>query len=282
MRLTILGSGSPEPHIRRASSGYLVETEKSRILFDCGGGVFDRLLQAGHNPGDVDTLIFSHLHSDHMMDYARLVHAAWDAGGVPLRVTGPTPIGRITHQLFGPDGVFSDDLRARTELAPSQAVWLARGGTLPRPWPAPRVTEIAPGDTIDGPDWQVQSIVAPHAQPALTCMAFRLTSGDRSFVYSGDTALTPELEALSADADLLLHWCYRLSTDEVPPELASMTPTPKEIGAMAARASVRRVFLTHFRAHMDTDAGHASARDDLAATFPGPAGIVEDLDRYDI
>ena len=47
MKLTILGSGSPEAHVRRASSGYLVEVGNDRILFDCGGGVFDNLLRYG-------------------------------------------------------------------------------------------------------------------------------------------------------------------------------------------------------------------------------------------
>jgi Metal-dependent hydrolases of the beta-lactamase superfamily III len=58
MKLTILGSGSPEAHVRRASSGYLLEAAGDVILFDCGGGVFDNLLRAGRKPSDV-THLFS-------------------------------------------------------------------------------------------------------------------------------------------------------------------------------------------------------------------------------
>ena len=68
MKVTVLGSGSPEAYARRASSGYLVEVAGDRLLFDCGGGVFDNLLRAGHRPSKIDHLFFSHLHSDHMMD----------------------------------------------------------------------------------------------------------------------------------------------------------------------------------------------------------------------
>ena len=50
MKITLLGTGSPEANARRASSGYLVESGDDVILFDCGGGVFDRLLQAGYKP----------------------------------------------------------------------------------------------------------------------------------------------------------------------------------------------------------------------------------------
>ena len=99
MKLTILGSGSPEAYARRASSGYLVEIGDTKILFDCGGGVVDRLLKAGFIPSDVDFLFFSHLHSDHMMDYGRLVHAAWEEAGKVIRVFGPAPIGEITTRF---------------------------------------------------------------------------------------------------------------------------------------------------------------------------------------
>jgi len=88
MKLTVLGSGSPEAYIRRASTGYLVEIGTDRILLDCGGGVFDNLVRSGRLPSDITHLFLSHLHTDHMMDYARLVHAAWDEGAPPLKVWG--------------------------------------------------------------------------------------------------------------------------------------------------------------------------------------------------
>ncbi|MEM6465150.1 MAG: MBL fold metallo-hydrolase, partial [Pseudomonadota bacterium] len=211
MRLTVLGSGSPEAHARRASSGYLLEVAGAHLLFDCGGGVVDRLLQTGRRPADVDALFLSHLHSDHMMDYARLVHSAWDDGAAPLPVYGPQPTAEITEKLFGRDGVFAEDLRARTELAPSQAVWVARGGTLPRTWPAPVVTEIAKGKVIEGAGWRVTVIEVPHAQPVLTCLAFAVEDGAGCrFVYSGDAGKDAGLERLCAGADAVLHWCYRL------------------------------------------------------------------------
>ena len=161
-----------------------------------------------------------------MMDYARLVHAAWDEGAAPLKVYGPAPIARITEGYFGKSGVMSQDLRARTELVPSQEVWKARGGTLPRPWPTPDVTEITPGFALEGEGWTLTSCQAPHAQPVLECMAFRLEADGASFVYSGDAALSTQMERLISEADTLLHWCYRL--DDVPahPMMIEMTPPP--------------------------------------------------------
>lgn len=281
MRLTCLGTGTPEPHARRASSGYLLEIGADRILLDCGGGVFDRLLQAGFRPKDITHLFFTHLHSDHMMDYARLVHAAWDEGGAPLKVFGPAPIGDITRGYFGERGVMRHDLAARTELGPSQQVWLARGGTLPRDWPAPEVTEIRPGAAVEGEGWRLSSCSVPHAQPYLECMGFAVEAEGHRIVYSGDAGLNEPLEHLAEGADLLIHWCYRFDGEDAAPDMAQMTPTPREIATMAARARVKHLLLSHIRVKHDTDDQKAAAVTAMQEVFPGTCGIAEDLDDFD-
>ena len=268
--------------MRRASSGYLVEAGTDKILFDCGGGVVDRLLQAGHQPADVTHLFFSHLHSDHMMDYARLVHSAWDEGAAPLQVWGPPPIARISEGYFGEHGVMAHDLHARTSFLPSQEVWKARGGTLPRRWPTPEIAEVMPGFSVDGAGWSVTSREVPHMQPALDCMALRIEVGGAVFAYSGDAGLTADAQAFYTGADLLIHWCYRLDGEEMHPELMRLSPTPSEIGAMAAHAGVKRLCLTHFRKHMDGPGLNEAALEAAQAAFGGPVQIAEDLDILDL
>ena len=278
MKLTLLGTGSPEAHAPRASSGYLIETESDRLLFDCGGGVFDRLVQSGRMPSDLTHLIFSHLHSDHMIDYARLIHARWDEGGTDLPVFGPAPITEITDRLFGPSGALAFDLTARCDLPQSQKVWQARGGTLPRPWPAPKVTEIAAGFDLDGTDWHLRAINVPHAQPFLTCLGFRIEAQGKSIVYAGDSGHSPELEELIQNADLLIHWCYRLSHEPLPdPSFAETSVGHIETAAMAERAGVKHLILTHWRVQHDTDATKARVREEVSNAFSGRFDIAEDL-----
>ncbi len=277
MKITCLGTGCPEPNPRRASSGYLVETGNDVILFDCGGGVFDRLTQSGRKPSDITHLFFTHLHSDHMMDYARLVHAAWDEGGEPIVVYGPAPIAGITQKLFGNDGVFATDLKARTENPGSQEVWVERGGTLPRPWPKPLVSEVEPGFSFQGDGWILSSCSVPHAQPQLTCMAFRIDAEGKSFAYSGDSALCNEFEALAKDADLLIHWCYRLAGDEINVFVRKMSPDPIEIARLASRCRVGQLLITHLRSSMDEKQTRSQMRLQLSDNFSGQSGIAEDL-----
>lgn len=282
MKLTILGSGSPEAYLRRASSGYLLEIGNDKILFDCGGGVVDNLLRSGRLPKDITHLFFTHYHSDHMMDYARLVHAAWDEGGAPLKVFGPKPLADINEGYFGVNGVLNNDLRARTELTASQQVWVARGGTLPRPWPTPEITEIEPGYSYEGDGWTLKSGQATHAQPILECLAFSVEHSGKKFVYSGDSGINPSVTALSENADFLLHWCYRGSGEQVHPVLMRNSPDPGEVARMAESVGAKRLYLTHFRVHMDTEAGHSAAHNDLAEHFSGESGLVEDLQSFEI
>lgn len=277
MKLHILGSGSPEPHARRASSGYLVEVAGERLLFDCGGGVVSRLIEAGFEPADIDYLFLSHLHSDHMIDYARLIHAAWDMGDKRIKVFGPPPLAHIHERLFGADGALAHDLRARTEYAPSQEVWRQRGGVIPRPLPSPTITEIDPSFSLSTPRWALTTCEVPHAQPHLVCLAFRLETGGKSFVYSGDAGLCDGMRELCREADLLLHWCYRADGQRIHPELDARSPTPSEIARFAESLGVKRLLLTHIRVQMDAPDQSRAALEALEQNFSGPSGIAEDL-----
>lgn len=282
MKLTLLGTGSPEAQVRRASSGYLVEVGNETLLLDCGGGVYDRLVLSGRRPSDIDRLFLTHLHTDHMMDYARLVHARWDEGAENLLVQGPPPISSISEKLFGRNGVFATDLTARTESEGSQAVWVARGGKLPRPWPAPKVTEVMPGFSAEGDGWKLTSCEVPHAQPHLICMAFRIDAGDHSIVYSGDSGPCEALEKLAKGADILIHWCYRLSHETVNAFIAANSPPPADTARMAQRAGVKKLILTHFRPHMDADGVHDQVRVEMSGEFDGEALIAEDLMQFNL
>jgi len=62
----------------------------------------------------------------------------------------------------------------------------------------------------------------------------------------------------------------------------AMSPDPAEVAIMAENAGVKRLFLTHFRIHMDGDNVHVAAHRDLAQHFSGDSGIVEDLREYSI
>lgn len=277
MKITLLGTGTPEPYLRRASSGYLVDIGDETLQFDCGGGSFGRLLEAGRRPTDLNRLFLSHLHSDHMIDFARLVHAIWDEGGTDLAVFGPAPIQIISDRLFGAEGALFADLTARTEHAPSKEIWVERGGELPRAWPKPNVTEISRGFEMQGDDWRLRTVEVPHAQPFLTCLGFRVDGPGASFVYSGDSGPSDALTALAENADILVHMCFNLSEEARGPEWTAGSSGHLEIARTAQAAGVGRVVLSHLRPHMDASGVHARLIGEMSEIFAGEIVIGEDL-----
>src|SRR5262245_58749806 len=190
LSVTLLGAGTPSPSLTRQSSGYLIEAGRDVIVWDHGPGAHHRLIESGRRSIDVTHVFFTHLHYDHCMDYARLVLQRWDQGAskIPeLQVYGPPPLARMTEQLFGEDGVYGADIRARIRHQSSIDTFVARGGKAPRPRPAPRVKEIHAGAVIEGQGWKIKAGHAAHVQPYLECLAFRLDCADGSVCYTGDS-----------------------------------------------------------------------------------------------
>src|SRR3954463_7929000 len=48
MKLTLLGTGTPQPNLQRRGAGQIIDTGNSRILVDCGAGILHRLVEAGY------------------------------------------------------------------------------------------------------------------------------------------------------------------------------------------------------------------------------------------
>lgn len=73
----VLGSSSGMPKAERATSGYILKTEESMTLIDCGGGVTSSFLKRGLDPLGVDRVFISHTHSDHVCEltlFIQLIH----------------------------------------------------------------------------------------------------------------------------------------------------------------------------------------------------------------
>ena len=70
MYLTVLGCNGPFPEPDNACSGYLIESDSgsTKIALDMGSGVLGRLLTRINGIKELDCVVLSHLHFDHMSD----------------------------------------------------------------------------------------------------------------------------------------------------------------------------------------------------------------------
>ncbi len=254
MRITLLGTGTPTPSLKRMCSGYLVETGDDVIVFDHGAGAHHRLLEAGYKATDVTHFVCSHLHYDHCMDYPRLLITRWDQGGgkIPeLKVYGPPGMARTTGLLIDDDGVFGPDLIARTNHALSMDVYRNRGGEGERARPAPVVAELRSGDTVEENGWKLTVASVPHVQPYLVCYGFRLDTPEGSFVYSGDCGPCTAMEKLATGADVLVHMCQYITGTEPSEAYTKGCMGHRELAELGAKTGVRTLVMSHMLLQMD-------------------------------
>lgn len=102
--LTLLGTGTCQIEHERRASSVLLELDHTHILFDCGHGVIQRLLEVGVSHHQVSHIVLSHFHPDHVSDLVPLLQAgAWsrhDPRTSDLHIYGPVGVKRLLHGLF--------------------------------------------------------------------------------------------------------------------------------------------------------------------------------------
>ena len=279
-KLKLLGTGTPTPLLHRAGSSYLVTLEDEMLLFDCGPFSIRRLMEAGVSQTQITSLFLTHLHYDHCVDYGYLVLSRWDqgAGQIPeLDVYGPPPLHLMTDRLIGEDGAFGPDLDARTQHPGSHFVYEMRGGVMPRKRPVPRVREVEPGEVIETENWKVQVAEVVHCQPQLTCLAYRLETGDASIVFGGDTAPTQSLTSLAQGADVLIHMCHFINGVVTDERITSCCSGHLDAAKTATDAGVKTLVLVHITEQVNQVGIRERILKEAGSNFEGNIIFAEDL-----
>ena len=73
LTLTVLGGSPALPNPGQAASGYVIESDTTRLLMDCGSGIAAEL--RARDPGPLTAIAISHFHADHWFDLVPLHYA---------------------------------------------------------------------------------------------------------------------------------------------------------------------------------------------------------------
>ncbi|UQS83272.1 MBL fold metallo-hydrolase [Bombilactobacillus thymidiniphilus] len=73
MKITVLGYYGGYPYRQQATSGYLIQDQGFNLLLDCGSGVLNAL-QNYLDPLQLDAVVLTHYHHDHIADVGVLQH----------------------------------------------------------------------------------------------------------------------------------------------------------------------------------------------------------------
>jgi ribonuclease BN (tRNA processing enzyme) len=281
MKITLLGTGTPEPSLTRQSSSYLIEIGDDLICVDLGPGAQHRLLEAGKHPTEVTHAFISHMHYDHMMDYGRLLMQRWDmgAGTKPeLKVFGPQPLARITERLIGEEGVFGLDLESRVSHQASKDVFVSRGGQLPRRKPRPEVREVRAGVVIEEDNWRAIVGAASHFEPILESVGYRFESESGVLVYSGDSGgVFPSMIELAKDCDVLIHMCHFATGMESSGSYRQSAGSHMDIAQVAQRANAKTLVLSHIIPVLDKPGIMERLVIEMQSVFSGNIVVGRDL-----
>lgn len=275
MRVTLLGTGCPVAHLHRYGPAQLVEAGGARVLVDCGSGVTQRLLGAGTRGADLDAVLITHTHSDHVVDFFQLVISSWHQGRTrPQRVIGPAGTRAfVTAQLDA--WRFDLDRRIRHECRPSTAALDVE------------VEEVADGDRVTVGGLEATVVEVDH-RPVVPALGFVFRADGRSAALSGDTRYCPALITAARGVDLLVHEVFihremkpikGVRTTETVQAVAGYHTASGEVGRVAAEAGAGALALTHF-VPPDFDPDPLTAEVRLA--YPGPLVLGRDLTAIDL
>jgi len=243
-RLVILGSkggpairpGGPSP------TSSLLEIGGRRMVVDCGLGVSRGLVEAGMALSDLDLVLITHLHSDHVLELGALLHTAWTTGlKTPVRVLGPVGT-KAVWDGFVASLIYDIDLRIADEGRPDIRDLV-------------KVEEFGEGRLLAEDGLLIEALRVDHP-PVTECYALRISHDGRVVVFSADTAYFPPLADFAADADILVHEAMhpdgvdRLvartgNGDRLKTHLIASHTMASDVGRIAASAKVGHLVLNH-------------------------------------
>jgi len=229
MRVRILGKSPAWPDRGGACSGYLITEGEFSLLLDCGSGVLGKL-RAVRDYLDLDAILVSHLHADHILDLIPFSHALL----LTARASNPRkrvplyapPDGREMFRRLS--GCWHDDQLIEKAFA---------------------VTEYDPdGAPFIGP-FAVRFREVQHYTRTFAC-ELRTEKGSR-FTFGADCGPDEALDQFAAGTDLLMVEATLVDAGSDDERRGHMTP--REAGETARRAGARRLVVTHFSDELDPE-----------------------------
>ncbi len=219
MRVIPLGVGGWVSNPILGNVSLIIETGSSRILIDAGEGTYRALRMCGFDVNDLDLILISHRHGDHLMGIATLALFA-KPRGVTLNVHGPRDVD--LEKLF-------DALGIRQYLSAINFHPID-------PSPEPLTVAI-------GRDYRITAVLVNHTVQAL---AYRIDGADGSCVtYSGDTRPTSNVAKLARGCTLLIHEASGNPGTEEVSHLHGHSTTSDAI-QMAREAGVKYLMPIHY------------------------------------
>lgn len=201
MRFVILGSSPGMPTENKHLSSIYVETQGKKILFDCGDGTFKRLMEHGLSGNEIDAIVISHYHPDHICGVYMVLQMLYLEGRtkalslyLPER---PSAFLDSLHMFYTFEQKFRYELK----------VMLVSDVELNYPMISPALN-----DHLSGYEPIIKALKLPNTMQSYS---FRIEGENGALVYTSDIQNTALIEPL-------LHDCHTVIIDAIHPEAYSV------------------------------------------------------------
>ena len=270
-RIVLLGTGCPSPSHIRYGPSTLISTEKHKILIDAGSGVTQRLSEFGLAPSEIDVILITHLHSDHIVDLYQLYISGWHTGRTrPFKIVGPKGIKKFFDKTVE---AYADELNLRVD-------WEKRpnheGLDID-------ITEIDKEFIYEEMGIKITSIEVQH-QPVEPAYGYQVFVDDKKITYSGDTRYSKNLEKASKNAEYLIHEVFvslafneKRMTEDTLKNVKDYHSTPKDVGTLAKAANVKKLILNHFVPPVFDE---ETLKAEISKYYKGEIIVGKDLDEF--
>ena len=277
MRITALGTGRPFVRRAQANTSWLIELgngDKFMMDFGCGSQVNFTALEIP--PQDITAFFATHLHADHVGDFAQVWIGSWAGGrSKPLVVYGPS----------GPEPKYGIEHFVRKQIESYAWDTDTRLGLLPDAGAEVEVHEFdfkKIGIVYEKNGVVIESFPAVHIYDG--AISYRLEWNGLCFVFSGDTTPSSFFVENAKGADLLVHEAFntvsqlmsRSGYDErMARGIGTIAHTaPSEVGYVFAQVQPRHAVIYHFFNDFDT-AGEIEL--EVRKGWSGPLSLARDL-----
>lgn len=272
LAVQVLGSGGPIADDDRASSGYLLwQGGRARLLVDAGGGVALRFAQSGARMAELDAVLLTHLHVDHVADLpALLKSASFFARDRDLPLVGPMG----SNLVSGPEAYLRTVFDREAGSYPYLGGFLDGRGASFRVVPE-EVDASAPEASLvwRGQGAQAFAVGVPHG--VVPALGYVVEVGDHRIAFTGDQRMDDARFATLADGVELLI-AHHAVPEGVAGAGAALHAQPSAIGRLAARVGAGHLVLSHHMARSLADVDGALAT--IRAVYEGPITFAQDLD----
>ncbi len=264
MRITVLGKSPAWQDAGGACSGYLVEADGTCVLLDCGPGVFGKL-RRHREYWEVDAVVISHLHADHILD---LVPYAYALVYAPRQQ--PVPVARWPGTDTPARPILHAPPGARDFFRRVVGAW----GNEDLIEKAFDLREYDCDEELEVGSIRVRFHPVPHFTPT-QAVELRSANGGGRIVYGADHRPSEEVVRFADGADLVL-----LEATLPRPERDGQRGhlTPQEAGEHGKAANAKRLVLTHISDEMD----HLWARECATEAFGAPVEVAAEGATYDV